>query len=1007
MKKLFASVGVKNNRCTWQIVFVLFFLCVSKNHAQISGTVFRDYNANGLRSTANPIEPGIPNVRVSLFVGTNVTPKVVLTNADGTYSFGVTDVPAGSLVRVEFSNFMAGDTVSAAGVLNRSSVQFAKAPATDVSMPLNYPNDFCKSSGGVNIVTSCYVNGDPLAGGSAGEDDAIVQFNTLAEGRSIATQDLYPMKVLAKAKDIGSVWGSVYQLRSKQMLYSALVRRHVGLGTLGTGGIYKIDISGPTAVTTPFLDVKTLGIDTGPIPHVNLPADKVVQSTDAPSMRAAATTGIGGFTFSEDQKDIWFINLFDKKMYQIPVGIPSVAPTNPAVVRSFSIPNPGCSNGDYRPWGLKAYRGKMYIGVVCSAETSQNTADLRATLYEFTPSTGNYRTVLQFPLNYNKGPLDPTPPNCFNYTNFLPWTNTFPQPCNQNSVQGFVMQPQAIFADFEFGDDGALVVNIMDRFGLQASNGQSSPNPQPTDPKGYNGFMSGDMLRASPNADGTYTLESNGKTGSLSGTGVGNNEGPGGGEFYSEDIWYANGKRGHNDILNGGSFLLPGSGEVMVSSMDPVDDVYTSAGFRTYNTTTGKFIRGYAIYDFTKAGTVGKSGGVGDLVAMCNKGLIEIGNRVWFDKNRNGIQDPTEPGIDGLVVTLVDVKNGNSEVAKDTTANGGQFFFGDMNVRGTLNFESNYQIKMDMNQVLSATATTQIGECIGTVVAPNKSLAQLLGLTVPDRPSIGNADLRDSDAKMVNAAAIIELNTGLPGQNNHTFDIGLLVMPVDLAIKKYVVGECKHKIGDQVTFKVVVTNEGTNPLAIATQIEVRDSLASNLTFKSATVKNGVYNSTTGIWSGFSLNPGLTDTLTIVATVNGSGGFEAGLICNTAQIWKMSGEDVDSKPGNAPAVNEDDNAIACVSVPIKICVARKDSVEVSAPAGYSSYEWFKDNVKIVGATKATYRVGAVGVYSVRVNKGDCPAEGCCPLYVEDDCVCPAEICVPFVIIKSKSSIPRRQ
>ena len=1007
MKELFTSIRLKNNRFAWFVALVVVFLNLSQGFAQVSGVVFRDYNANGLRSAINPIEIGVPNVKVSIFVGTEPSPKTTRTQADGTYSFSASDAPAGSMVRIEFTDFMVGDTSSAAGISNRSSVQFAKAPATDVSMPLNYPDDFCKKTSNVVVATPCYANGDPLGGGSAGEDDAIVQFDRLAEGRGMDPNNPYPMKVLTKTKDIGSVWGSVFQRQSKQAFYGALVRRHVGLGKLGTGGIYRIDMSGPTAITTPFLDVKTLGIDTGPIPHRGLPASKDSTSTDSLSMHAAAKTGFGGFTFSEDQKNIWLINLFDRKLYRIPVGIPAVAPTNPSVVESFAIPNPGCSNGDYRPWGLKAHRGKLYVGVVCSAETSQDTADLHATLYEFTPSTGAYKVVLDFPLNYNKGPLDPTGPNCFNYRNFLPWTDKFPQVCNQNAVQGFVMHPQPILADVEFEDDGSLAIVIMDRFGLQAGNAQSRPKPSPTDPKGHNGFMSGDLLRASRNSNGTFTLESNGKSGDLVGTGMANNEGPGGGEFYSEDIWYFNGRRAHNDIVNSGLFLLPGTGELLASAMDPVDDVYTSAGFRTFNNTTGKLVRSYAVYDYTKTGTLGKSGGVGDLVAFCDKGLVEIGNRVWFDKNRNGIQDPAEPGIDGLVLTLIDTQDGNKEVAKDTTSNGGQFYFSDANVSGELRPERKYRIKMDMNQVLTATATTQIGECIGTTVAPNKPLIGLLGLTPTDRPSAGYADLRDSDAMMVNAAAIIELNTGLPGQNNHTYDIGLSVEAADLAIKKFVEGDCKRKIGDKVTFKVVVINQATNPLAIAQEIEVRDSLASNLAFVSASVKNGVYDSATGIWSGFSLNPGSTDTLTIVASITKAGGFEAGLVCNTAQIWKMKGTDADSKPGNAATLHEDDDARACVSVPIKICMARKDTVTITAPAGYTSYEWFKDNVKIAGATKATYDVGAPGVYSVKVNNGNCPAEGCCPVYVEDDCVCPAEICVPFSIKKNKPSTVIRQ
>jgi len=33
-------------------------------------------------------------------------------------------------------------------------------------------------------------------------------------------------------------------------------------------------------------------------------------------------------------------------------------------------------------------------------------------------------------------------------------------------------------------------------------------------------------------------------------------------------------------------------------------------------------------------------------------GVIVLGNRVWLDANKNGIQDPDEPGIAGICVTL-------------------------------------------------------------------------------------------------------------------------------------------------------------------------------------------------------------------------------------------------------------------------------------------------------------------------------------------------------------------
>ena len=37
-----------------------------------------------------------------------------------------------------------------------------------------------------------------------------------------------------------------------------------------------------------------------------------------------------------------------------------------------------------------------------------------------------------------------------------------------------------------------------------------------------------------------------------------------------------------------------------------------------------------------------------DVELLCDAAPIEIGNRVWHDVNGNGIQDPSEPGINGV-----------------------------------------------------------------------------------------------------------------------------------------------------------------------------------------------------------------------------------------------------------------------------------------------------------------------------------------------------------------------
>ncbi|WP_298351402.1 hypothetical protein [Runella sp.] len=151
-----------------------------------------------------------------------------------------------------------------------------------------------------------------------------------------------------------------------------------------------------------------------------------------------------------------------------------------------------------------------------------------------------------------------------------------------------------------------------------------------------------------------------------------------------------------------------------------------------------------------------------------------------------------------------------------------------------------------------------------------------------------------------------------------------------------------------------------------------------------------------------LAAGHTDTLTMTVKINNIGGFIGGTICNEAEIVAMSkksGIDPDSKPYNG-VKTEDDYDIACVSVPLKICTERKDTVIISAPVGYAQYQWFKNGVKIVGATAQTLEVGAIGSYSVEVGNGQCPTKNCCPAIVEEECICPPDICVPFTTKKVK-------
>jgi hypothetical protein len=92
-------------------------------------------------------------------------------------------------------------------------------------------------------------------------------------------------------------------------------------------------------------------------------------------------------------------------------------------------------------------------------------------------------------------------------------------------------------------------------------------------------------------------------------------------------------------------------GEVIAVAFDPTtsDNLFSSGAIQMSNT-TGERVRGYQV---TPPGAgFGKANGLGDLELLCDQAPVEIGNRVWLDRNRNGVQDPDEPPIPGVTVEL-------------------------------------------------------------------------------------------------------------------------------------------------------------------------------------------------------------------------------------------------------------------------------------------------------------------------------------------------------------------
>ena len=785
MKRYLLYIGDDIGLIKLAIILLLGFFSLNTN-AQVSGYVFRDLNANGKLDVIDIKEPAASSIKVKVTTITNTVFETT-TDQDGKFSFSSTQVPPNTKVRINFSNFGEYSFAGPHGVDNQTSIQFATAPASSISFAVNYPSEYCNTTN-PQVAIPCYLNGDPLQGGSAGNGVVMVMFPYLSSGVPSPTNVL--PKALGKGSDIGSVWGMAYHRYEKKYLSSAILKRHAGLGPLGLGGIYWVDPFNQTS--TPFIDVKNLGVDVGVMPARDLNANVTDKNIDSNVYPMIAKAGIGGIDFSEDYKTLYFVNLNNKKLYKLFIDYPVQTPTA-SNLTSFNIPNACGDASDMRPWAVKMYRGKVYVGTVCSAESSQATAQLSAVVYRFDPNTTTFTKVLDFPLNYKRGAIDNTP-GC-NLDHWLPWNNTFPSVCSGD----FVVNSQPILSDLEFDVNGQMIIGLMDRFGHQSS--MDSPNLQGEGH--FNPFSAGDILRAKPNTNNTFSIENNAQSGDLLGCGENNNEGPGGGEFYCDDKWIFHGGVGHSENATGALAFLAGSNEVITTAYDPYsspnNDIYWSNGWKVFNNTNGQSVRDLVIYDASYQGTFGKANGLGDMDLLCGPQPIEIGNRMWDDLNRNGIQDPAEPGVDGIILTLHDGSNGDVQVGTVTTENNGHFYFTDQNVTGGIKPFHNYKIRMSLDQptvIAKNYAKTRSGADSGT---PAKTVT-------PPAPAarIQNANARAFMEAENNSYIEIDVNTGGSGENSYDNDFGVYSVPTVTLVSDTVkvCGSAKSTLVSTVTHSI-------------------------------------------------------------------------------------------------------------------------------------------------------------------------------------------------------------
>ena len=753
------------------------------NAGTITGRIFRDYNANGIRDTN---EPGIGNVSV-----TAVTSGGVFAGTSNTAGIYTINVATGSEARVQAAvptSFQSGPV----GPNSASTVRFVNVSGAvnDVDFGMFVPSDYCQPN--PLMATGCAIYGDAVAG----ENNAQPSFYTFPyNSAGNANPGVNPTTHSTFAAT-GSLYGLTYHRASKRIFAGAYLKRLVGFvpsaTTDGSGKIYLIDPA-LAAGSSLFVDLDALyGADVTGGPTLRDWNWDLKDGLDKDAFTKVGKASLGDLELSDDEKTLYLVNLANRSLYKIPVGsTPGVLPTAPttANIKITVVPDPGCVNGVARPFGLKAHNGLIYVGGVCTAELAGTAANLEAFVYTYDPTTDTFGSapVIRFKLNWERGCANIGPEYApvvcrvgtnGSKANWYPWSDTLiPGPgfAGGWTAEATTAYPEPMLADIEFVGEN-MIIGFRDRFADQIGSDEPGPDANITGPATplIRAVPAGDILRATPKSGGGWLLEADPTEAGTPTTS---------GEFYDDDERAPSGANTHDERSFGGLSYLPGAPDIAVTVLDaagtfaaPQTRRFGTSGVAWLNNTTGAFQRAFEMYVPDPPGktvTLRKANGLGDIELLCDSAPIEIGNRVWLDSNRDGIQDPAELPLPGVTVQLSNAAG--AVVTAVTDANGNYYF---SSATGTSTASNIYNLA-------GVAATLQLLQNTVYTVSVLSTQPALVTYTLSPA-NTGANDAIDSDALSTGTNAIINYTTGDAGANDHTLDFGFTPPTLLAALGDYV-----------------------------------------------------------------------------------------------------------------------------------------------------------------------------------------------------------------------------
>ncbi len=794
----------------FSLSIVLFFIAInsqicfsmcSPTPGCLGGVAFEDFNFNG---TEDSEEVGVQGVIVSIYDATNTLIATVNTDASGAWQqCGLTD---GESYRVEYilpASISCWASPTHTGLDNGTDVQFVVAPNC-TKFSIGDPTKFTDDTNSLVLSVSCYEGG--TGDGPNSGNAAFVSFDNDSNGNTVDPN--YDITI----GEIGSVWGSSYDVCEQRVFTASVLKRHVGLGD-GLGYLYVLDYSNPSAPNlAQKIDLEgavpaNTGVaisfgqvcrdascandpgNTGNPADYELSNDPEAKTLDLDAFYKVGKVGYGDVEYDAANELLWFVNLYERTLISM-----DVSGTLPGQINSYPISGgpgaPTCTNGELRPWALAIHQGIGYLGTVCDATTTNNFNDLDAHVLSFdikNPSAG-FSLVQQVDLTEATRVGSPpifSGPGFVIVENkeFQAWSEDYNDlPANfRTEIESNTPQVvgyrggQPILSDLDFDTDGNLLVSILDRTSLQIGFNQRAPNNDPTITNLVTSISYGDLFKYCTDGAGGYIKE--GATGCTPTN------------FNTDDFFDLRVGDGNADGTLGSVTVIPGTNEVVALVYDPFPiggtfgpPYLNTQGVHWFNQDTGAKTDWYTlISETTTSQNFAKGQGLGNIEAHYPEAPIEIGNYVWCDTIENGIQDATEESIDGLLVQLYD-RNGVL-VGQTNTVNGNYLFnqtnvdTTGINANGTpmnsftgLSKSTQYFLVYGNGQFLSGEFT------VGTET--------YYGVTTVNA---GVSDQVDSDVDgSVLSTALNQMPSGLPfhsfetprlGCSNHKFDLGLICIP--------------------------------------------------------------------------------------------------------------------------------------------------------------------------------------------------------------------------------------